>query len=315
MRRRLHDWAVHDRDLIDRVAATAGLTPAEAARVIEDVLAWYREPVEDYVRRRHAHHQLYGRRNPEIFALIADELAGRLVAAPSLTERQLRRIVYGCTDEELPRMCGIVGYIGNQNAAPILIEGLSRLEYRGYDSAGVAVLGARGTQVYRKVGRVRDLEASLPRRLAGKVGIGHTRWATHGPATEANAHPQTSEDRRISVVHNGIIDNAAALRERLDARGVKLHLRDRHRGIAHLIARSPAGTLEDAVLEALSRITGTYAILVSTSATRTGWSRPGTAPRSSWASATARCSSPATCPPSSGTPARWCTWTTASWPR
>jgi len=86
---------VHDRDLIDRVAATAGLTPAEAARVIEDVLAWYREPVEAYVRRRHAHHQLYGRRNPEIFALIADELAGRLVAAPSLTERQLRRIVYG----------------------------------------------------------------------------------------------------------------------------------------------------------------------------------------------------------------------------
>ena len=86
---------MHDRDLIDRVAATAGLTPAEAARVIEDVLAWHREPVEDYVRRRHAHHQLYGRRNPEIFALIADELAARLVAAPPLTERQLRRIVYG----------------------------------------------------------------------------------------------------------------------------------------------------------------------------------------------------------------------------
>jgi hypothetical protein len=91
----LHDWAVHDRDLIDRVAGSTGLTPAEAARVVEDVLAWYREPVEDYVRRRHAFHQLYGRRNPEIFKLIADELGGRLVAAPSLTERQLRRIVYG----------------------------------------------------------------------------------------------------------------------------------------------------------------------------------------------------------------------------
>ena len=86
---------MHDRDLIDRVAASAGLTPAEAARVIEDVLAWYREPVEDYVRRRHAHHRVYGRRNAEIFALIADELADRLVAAPPLTERQLRRIVYG----------------------------------------------------------------------------------------------------------------------------------------------------------------------------------------------------------------------------
>jgi hypothetical protein len=86
---------VRDRDLIERVAGSTGLTPAEAARVVEDVLAWYREPVEDYVRRRHAHHRLYGKRNPEIFALIANELASRLVAAPCLSERQLRRIVYG----------------------------------------------------------------------------------------------------------------------------------------------------------------------------------------------------------------------------
>ena len=159
-------------------------------------------------------------------------------------------------------MCGIVGYIGNQNAAPILIEGLSRLEYRGYDSAGIAVLGSRGAQVFRKVGRVRDLEASLPRRLAGKVGIGHTRWATHGPATEDNAHPQTSEDGRISVVHNGIIDNAAALRERLDAQGVKFTSETDTEVIAHLVARSEAGTLEGAVLDVLSRVTGTYAIAV-----------------------------------------------------
>jgi len=160
-------------------------------------------------------------------------------------------------------MCGIVGYIGNQNAAPILIEGLSRLEYRGYDSAGIAILGPRGsTQVFRRVGRVRDLEASLPRRLAGKVGIGHTRWATHGPATEENAHPQTSEDGRISVVHNGIIDNAASLRERLDAKGVKFTSETDTEVIAHLIARSEAPTLEGAVLDVLSRITGTYAIAV-----------------------------------------------------
>jgi hypothetical protein len=86
---------VHDHDLIERVAGSTSLTPAEAARVISDVLAWYREPVEDFVRRRHAHHRLYGKRNPEIFALISDELADRLVAAPSLSERQLRRIVYG----------------------------------------------------------------------------------------------------------------------------------------------------------------------------------------------------------------------------
>jgi hypothetical protein len=91
----VHDRVVHERDLIERVASSTGLTPAEAARVVEDVLAWYREPVRDYVRRRHAHHRLFGRRNPEIFALIADELDGRLVAAPSLSPRQLRRIIYG----------------------------------------------------------------------------------------------------------------------------------------------------------------------------------------------------------------------------
>jgi hypothetical protein len=84
-----------DPEIIDRVAESAGLTPAEAARVVQDVLAWYREPVEDYVRRRHAHHHLYGRRNPETFELIAAELDGRLVAAPPLSARQLRRIVYG----------------------------------------------------------------------------------------------------------------------------------------------------------------------------------------------------------------------------
>ena len=159
-------------------------------------------------------------------------------------------------------MCGIVGYIGSQNAAPVLIEGMSRLEYRGYDSAGIAVLGSRGTQVFRKVGRVRDLDATLPKRLAGKVGIGHTRWATHGPATEDNAHPQTSEDGRISVVHNGIIDNAATLRERLDARGVKFTSETDTEVIAHLVAQSEAATLEEAVLDVLSRIIGTYAIAV-----------------------------------------------------
>jgi hypothetical protein len=90
-----HDDAVHDRDLVDRIAASTGLTPGEAARVVADVLAWYREPVEDFVRRRHAHYQLYGKRNPEIFALIADELTTRLVAPPALSERKLRRIVYG----------------------------------------------------------------------------------------------------------------------------------------------------------------------------------------------------------------------------
>jgi glutamine---fructose-6-phosphate transaminase (isomerizing) len=159
-------------------------------------------------------------------------------------------------------MCGIVGYVGGRNAVPVLIEGLSRLEYRGYDSAGIAVMTSGGPQVFRKVGRVRDLEASLPRRLSGKVGIGHTRWATHGPATEENAHPQSSEDGRITVVHNGIIDNASVLRERLTAQGVTFTSETDTEIIAHLVARSEKDTLEAAVLEALSRISGTYAILV-----------------------------------------------------
>ncbi|EME61770.1 glutamine--fructose-6-phosphate transaminase (isomerizing) [Amycolatopsis decaplanina] len=160
-------------------------------------------------------------------------------------------------------MCGIVGYIGGQNAAPILIEGLTRLEYRGYDSAGISVLGGKGAQVHRIVGRVRNLTAALPKRLAGKVGIGHTRWATHGPATEANAHPHVSEDGRISVVHNGIIDNADALREQLTQAGVTLTSETDTEVLAHLVARSGAKTLEDAVVEAVSRVTGTYAIAVT----------------------------------------------------
>ncbi len=158
-------------------------------------------------------------------------------------------------------MCGIVGYVGGQNAAPLLIEGLTRLEYRGYDSAGVAVLATR-TKVVRQVGRVRDLEAALPKRLAGRVGIGHTRWATHGAATTENAHPHTSEDGRVSVVHNGIIDNASALRAQLADAGVDLTSETDTEVIAHLVARSGSDTLEGAVLEALDRITGTYALAV-----------------------------------------------------
>src|SRR6266567_4766060 len=160
-------------------------------------------------------------------------------------------------------MCGIVGYIGSQNAVPILMEGLFRLEYRGYDSAGIAIISPAETRVFRRVGRVRELEASLPRRLTGKAGIGHTRWATHGAVTQANAHPQVSEDRRISVVHNGIIDNATELREELQAKGEVFGSETDTEVLAHLIARSGAPALEDAVLDALAQVHGTYAIAVT----------------------------------------------------
>ncbi|MGW9205917.1 glutamine--fructose-6-phosphate transaminase (isomerizing) [Embleya sp. NPDC055664] len=167
-------------------------------------------------------------------------------------------------------MCGIVGYIGAQQAAPILLEGLGRLEYRGYDSAGIAVLGARGTvKVVRRVGRVHALAAAVPAKTAGRVGIGHTRWATHGAPSEANAHPQPSADGRIQVVHNGIIDNAAELRARLAAEGVDLASDTDTEVLAHLIAGATRtqDTLETAVLAALAQVTGTYAIAVVDTAT------------------------------------------------
>ncbi len=159
-------------------------------------------------------------------------------------------------------MCGIVGYVGGQNAAPLIIEGLSRLEYRGYDSAGIAVLAPSGIRVAKQAGRVRDLEAAMPKRFAGKLGIGHTRWATHGGATDENAHPHLDAEQKVAVVHNGIIDNAAALRDRLTQQGVEFTSETDTEVIGHLIARSDAATLEEAVLEMLAQIDGTYGLAV-----------------------------------------------------
>ena len=158
-------------------------------------------------------------------------------------------------------MCGIVGYIGTQQAAPLLLEGLARLEHRGYDSAGLAVLGS-GLRVAKKAGRVRDLGADLPKRFSGKIGIGHTRWATHGPANDVNAHPHVDAKGDVAVVHNGIIDNAATLRQRLTDDGVDLASDTDTEVIAHLVARSTADTLEERVAEALAAIEGTYGIAV-----------------------------------------------------
>ena len=141
-------------------------------------------------------------------------------------------------------MCGIVGYVGSQQAAPVLVEGLTRLEHRGYDSAGLAVLGATGIKVAKRAGRVRDLSDRLPKRFGGRVGLGHTRWATHGPANDVNAHPHTDGKGLVAIVHNGIIDNAAALRQRLTAEGVELASDTDSEVLAHLVAGSAADTLE-----------------------------------------------------------------------
>jgi glucosamine--fructose-6-phosphate aminotransferase (isomerizing) len=159
-------------------------------------------------------------------------------------------------------MCGIVGYVGGQQAAPILLEGLTRLEHRGYDSAGVAVAGSSGVKVAKRAGRVRDLSDGLPKRFGGKTGIGHTRWATHGPANDTNAHPHTDASGSVAVVHNGIIDNSAVLRQRLADDGVELVSDTDTEVLAHLVARSTADTLEGRVSDALSVVDGTYGIAV-----------------------------------------------------
>ncbi len=159
-------------------------------------------------------------------------------------------------------MCGIVGYIGGQTVVPVLVDGLRRLEYRGYDSAGLAVANNGRVRVHKVAGRVRDLEARLPARVAGHAGIAHTRWATHGAPTDANAHPHTDPTGRIAVVHNGIIENATELRAKLEAEGAVFASETDSEVLAHLIARSAAERLEGAVREALSMVEGTYGLAV-----------------------------------------------------
>src|ERR1043165_7632731 len=116
-------------------------------------------------------------------------------------------------------MCGIVRYIGAREAAPILLEGLHRLEYRGYDSAGIAVAHEKSLRTAKWKGKVRDLSRLAPEKMPGAIGIAHTRWATHGEPSDANAHPHADSEGRIALVHNGIVENAAELRAELEEDG------------------------------------------------------------------------------------------------
>ncbi len=161
-------------------------------------------------------------------------------------------------------MCGIVGYVGPQQAAPILVDGLRRLEYRGYDSAGVAVHGPQRLDVVRTMGKLRVLQEALTKQpLEGSVGIGHTRWATHGRPSEENAHPHVAGS--VAVVHNGIIENHVELRHTLQADGVTFSSDTDTEIVAHLIDRAQqagAATLVEAVRAALAQVEGAYAIAV-----------------------------------------------------
>ncbi len=134
-------------------------------------------------------------------------------------------------------MCGIVGYIGRRDATPVLVEGLHRLEYRGYDSAGLAVVHRGRLQITKTAGRVQDLRDKLDaKQTKATIGIGHTRWATHGEPNDTNAHPHTDAQHRVAVVHNGIIENADALRDQLTADGVKFVTETDTECLAHMVA-------------------------------------------------------------------------------
>jgi len=163
-------------------------------------------------------------------------------------------------------MCGIVGYVGDRIATPMLLEGLKRLEYRGYDSAGVAIMNGTGVETRRAAGKIARLEAAIAKDPPqGTMGIAHTRWATHGPPTEMNAHPHASQNGKIAVVHNGIIENATALKAGLEARGYVFKSDTDTEVLAHLIEVAYAGNLEAAVIEALRQCDGTYGLAAITS--------------------------------------------------
>ena len=169
-------------------------------------------------------------------------------------------------------MCGIVGYVGPRAATPLLIEGLKRLEYRGYDSAGVALLNGAGVQVRKAPGKIAELEKAISAEpVHGSVGIAHTRWATHGAPNWCNAHPHLACDGSIAVVHNGIIENGTALRQALEDAGHTFTSETDTEVLAHLIeefmksADGAAASLEEAVIEALRKVEGTYGIAVVSS--------------------------------------------------
>ena len=160
-------------------------------------------------------------------------------------------------------MCGIFGFIGERAAAPLLVEGLRKLEYRGYDSTGIVVRNG-GLQVHKKVGKVAELSKVLPNHIEGNMGIAHTRWATHGSVTDANAHPHLNHDGSVAVVHNGIIDNARRLRSKLESKGFELKSETDSEALVHMITIGLNSGQEpiEAVRQTLKRVTGTWGLCV-----------------------------------------------------
>ncbi|TFB09326.1 glutamine--fructose-6-phosphate transaminase (isomerizing) [Candidatus Marinimicrobia bacterium MT.SAG.3] len=163
-------------------------------------------------------------------------------------------------------MCGIVGYIGEADSVPILLSGLKRLEYRGYDSAGIALLGNGEIIIQKNRGKISRLEKSVKMKgLSGSIGIAHTRWATHGKPSSLNAHPHTDENKKIALIHNGIIENYASLRSDLEKKGHRFETDTDTEILVQLIAHYMNGSLEKAVRRAINKVEGTYGIAVISS--------------------------------------------------
>jgi len=158
-------------------------------------------------------------------------------------------------------VCGIIGYNGFRDADKVILQGLNKLEYRGYDSAGIAIIDKK-QQVYKEIGEIKNLEKKLP-KINGTIGIGHTRWATHGGVTKNNAHPHLSTSGKIAIVHNGIIENYIKLRENLEKKGFKFVSQTDSEIIANLIEDNYKGNLKDAVFSAIKKLEGYYAIVVT----------------------------------------------------
>jgi len=158
-------------------------------------------------------------------------------------------------------MCGIIGYVGFRNARDVLLEGLKRLEYRGYDSAGIGVITSKGLKVFKDKGEIDLLKEKIP-KFESNIGIGHTRWATHGRVCRENAHPHISCDSKFAVVHNGIIENFQDIKEELKKKGHRFSSDTDTEVIVHLIEENYKGDLKKAVIESVKRLRGSYAILV-----------------------------------------------------
>lgn len=158
-------------------------------------------------------------------------------------------------------MCGIIGYCGNRNAAQLLLSGLKRLEYRGYDSAGIGTISENTLQLHKKAGKIESLRAIVPETPEGHWGIGHTRWATHGRVNDTNAHPHTDCAGKIAICHNGIIENYAGLKHRLSSEGHRFVSETDSEVIAHLVESFYEGQFETALKSAASLLEGTYGIL------------------------------------------------------